>query len=152
MRMKRIFFVSYKNMILGCLLYLSCSFVPFIIIKFGNYGRTTNIMIVFFWSLFLIVFGYFSYFDKKIYFNEEGVRYQSLLKKKFIGWHEVQEVGIAIYSPLAGNRTVDFLCISTQQAVTGRMLIVMENHSTYMNYRKSLIPLIKKYWSGEIIK
>ncbi|WP_042202648.1 hypothetical protein [Paenibacillus camerounensis] len=150
--MKRIFFVSYKNMILGCLFYLSCSFVPFIIIKFGNYESSTNSMIVIFWSLFLVVFGYFSYFDKRVYFNDEGVRYQSLLKNKFIRWDEVQEVGLAIYSPFSGNRSVDFLCISTQQAVTGRMLIAMKDHSIYMNYRKSLIPLIQKYWSGEIIK
>lgn len=84
-------------------------------------------------------------------FSNEGVMFHSFLKKKFIKWDEVQEVGIVCYSPVAGHATANLLCISTQKGKTGRRMVVFEDHGVYMNFRKSIIPLIKKYWKGEMI-
>lgn len=145
------FFASIKIMLLGCLLFVISSSFPLILLKFGNYSEATNIIIVIIWILASSVYAYFLYFDKKLYFNNEGVEYRSLLKKKFMKWDEVREVGIVIYSPFAGHATATFLCISTQQAVTGRSIVFFEDHSIYIKYRKSLVPIIKKYWEGEII-
>ncbi|WP_178382824.1 hypothetical protein, partial [Paenibacillus sp. P46E] len=115
------------------------------------YNERTNIIIISAWILISVVYGYFLYFDKKIYFNNEGVKFHSLLKKKFIRWDEVQEVGIVYYSPVAGHATANLLCISTQEGVTGRKMVVLEECGIYMNYRESLIPILRKYWKGEII-
>ncbi|MDF9845512.1 hypothetical protein M2105_006605 [Paenibacillus sp. PastF-1] len=138
-------------MMFGVGLFIISSSFPIILLKYGKFGGKVNIMIIFVWILTSLVYGYFLYFDKRLYFNDKGVKYHSLLKKKFIGWDEVQEVGIVVYSPVAGHATANLLCISTQKGVTGRRIVVFEEHGIYMNYRRSLIPIINKYWKGEII-
>lgn len=147
----RIFYVSNKIIMLGILYFFILSSVPIFLLKYGDLSKETNFIIVLISSVVLIPYGYFMLFDKKLYLNNEGVLFYSLLKKKFIKWDEVREVGIVIYSPFAGHATATFLCISTQQAVTGRSIVFFEDHSIYIKYRKSLVPIIKKYWEGEII-
>ncbi|WP_042196833.1 hypothetical protein [Paenibacillus camerounensis] len=147
----RILYVSNKVILLGIAYFCALSFAPIVLLKYGDLSKSMNMIVILIWLLAVVPHCYLMLFDKKVYFNNEGVGFQSLFKKKFIKWDEVKEVGVVIYAPFAGHGTATFLCISTQQAVTGRSIVVFEDHSIYMKYRKSLIPILRKYWKGEII-
>ncbi|WP_160644728.1 hypothetical protein [Chengkuizengella marina] len=65
-------------------------------------------------------------------------------------WEEVEEIGVVNYGPYPVSTTATFLCISKERGRAGRLILNLSKDCIYIKYRKSLIPLLRKYWRGEI--